>query len=172
MYSIYMKDRDGISVQYSFLDTRFGNCLVASTDIGICAVGFYDTKKEALIDLYTRFPKECCIFAIKDIHQSVRGYIESNAEVPALHLIGTPFQHSVWKILRTIPKGEVVTYGDIAEKLGDKKLTRAVANAVGKNPIGYIIPCHRVVRSGGALGGFHWGIEKKKKMLTFEGLNV
>ena len=81
---------------------------------------------------------------------------------------GTPFQESVWRYLLTIPRGEVRSYSDVAKGIGNERATRAVANACGRNPISLAIPCHRVVREGGTLGGYRWGIEKKQWLLDHE----
>lgn len=85
-----------------------------------------------------------------------------------LLLIGTPFQLDVWRAVHAIPAGRTATYQEIAEASGHSKATRAVGTAIGANPIGYLIPCHRVVRSDGSIGEFFWGTEKKKALLTRE----
>ncbi|KFZ42970.1 methylated-DNA--[protein]-cysteine S-methyltransferase [Anoxybacillus flavithermus] len=85
-----------------------------------------------------------------------------------LKLVGTPFQMRVWEVLQTIPYGETVSYAHIAKQIGQPKAVRAVGNAVGSNPITIVIPCHRVVRIGGQLGGYAWGIERKKWLLAHE----
>ena len=82
---------------------------------------------------------------------------------------GTPFQQKVWNELLKIPKGQVRTYQDIAHAIGNPKAVRAVANAIGANTLPIIVPCHRVIRKNGTLGGYRWGIEKKKKLLKKEG---
>jgi AraC family transcriptional regulator, regulatory protein of adaptative response / methylated-DNA-[protein]-cysteine methyltransferase len=91
-------------------------------------------------------------------------------EPVTLLLAGTPLQQNVWKALLEIPKGNTVTYQDLAVKIGKPQAYRAVANAVGGNPISPLIPCHRVIRKGGALGGYYWGLEAKKKLLKAEGV--
>ncbi|AST05526.1 methylated-DNA--[protein]-cysteine S-methyltransferase [Anoxybacillus flavithermus] len=85
-----------------------------------------------------------------------------------LKLVGTPFQLRVWEALQTIPYGQTVSYADIAKQIGQPKAVRAVGNAVGNNPITIVVPCHRVVRTGGGLGGYAWGTERKKWLLTHE----
>ncbi|CUA79204.1 methylated-DNA--[protein]-cysteine S-methyltransferase [Anoxybacillus suryakundensis] len=85
-----------------------------------------------------------------------------------LKLVGTPFQMRVWEALQTIPYGQTVSYAHIAKQIGQPKAVRAVGNAVGNNPITIVIPCHRVVRTGGELGGYAWGIERKKWLLEHE----
>jgi AraC family transcriptional regulator of adaptative response/methylated-DNA-[protein]-cysteine methyltransferase len=85
-----------------------------------------------------------------------------------LHLLGTPWQIKVWQALLAIPSGRVTTYRTIAEKIGSSQASRAVGTAVGRNPISYLIPCHRVLGSDGALHGYHWGLPRKRAMLAFE----
>lgn len=88
--------------------------------------------------------------------------------IPPLLLIGTPFQQAVWQALLTIPAGTTATYQNIATHIGKPSACRAVGNAVGLNPIGYLIPCHRITRTDGTLGGFHWGTNVKRKLLDLE----
>ena len=88
----------------------------------------------------------------------------------SLHVKGTNFQLKVWRALLEIPPGDVTTYGAIASKLGDPKASRAVGTAVGSNPVSYLIPCHRVIRASGELGGYAWGVDRKKAMLRREAL--
>jgi AraC family transcriptional regulator of adaptative response/methylated-DNA-[protein]-cysteine methyltransferase len=85
-----------------------------------------------------------------------------------LHLIGAPFQIKVWEALLAIPSGQVVTYGEIARAVGHPKAVRAVGTAVGRNPVSWLIPCHRALRTTGALGGYHWGLPVKRAMLAWE----
>lgn len=89
-----------------------------------------------------------------------------------IHLVGTPFQLDVWNALITIPEGETRTYKEIAKQIGKPKSVRAVANAIGANPIAVLVPCHRVVRSDGSIGGYRWGIELKMKLLEREGIII
>jgi AraC family transcriptional regulator of adaptative response/methylated-DNA-[protein]-cysteine methyltransferase len=83
-------------------------------------------------------------------------------------LIGAPFQIKVWEALVTIPSGQVTTYGDIAARIGHPAAVRAVGTAVGRNPISFLIPCHRAIRKGGGLGGYHWGLPVKRAILAWE----
>ena len=85
-----------------------------------------------------------------------------------LHLIGAPFQLKVWEALLTIPSGHVTTYSEIAQSIGKPKAVRAVGTAVGRNPVSWLIPCHRALRKSGALGGYHWGLPVKRAMLAWE----
>jgi AraC family transcriptional regulator of adaptative response/methylated-DNA-[protein]-cysteine methyltransferase len=92
---------------------------------------------------------------------------KSDCEI-GLHLLGTPWQIQVWRALLAIPSGRVTTYRTIAEQIGKSTASRAVGTAVGRNPISYLIPCHRVLGSDGALHGYHWGLPRKRAMLAFE----
>lgn len=93
----------------------------------------------------------------------------SQCEKIDLHLIGTPFQIRVWEALLTIPNGHVTTYSLIADKIGNPKAVRTVATAIGQNPIGFLVPCHRVLRKSGEIGGYHWGLPLKREILAYEG---
>jgi AraC family transcriptional regulator of adaptative response/methylated-DNA-[protein]-cysteine methyltransferase len=159
-------------INYSTFKTPFGLCLVASTSHGICNVLFADTIKEAKQDLQSRWPQVKLVQKTESTHVAVQqnflgNFSRSNIK---LDVHGTVFQKKVWETLMTIEAGDVSTYGEIAEKLGDKKLSRAVGTAIGANPIGYIIPCHRVVKSTGEISGYRWGVERKRAMLSFEGI--
>jgi AraC family transcriptional regulator of adaptative response/methylated-DNA-[protein]-cysteine methyltransferase len=85
-----------------------------------------------------------------------------------LYLIGAPFQIKVWEALLSVPSGQVTTYSDIAQRIGSPRAVRAVGTAVGRNPVSWLIPCHRALRKSGALGGYHWGLPVKRAMLAFE----
>ena len=132
---------------------------------------FADTTEAALADLHRRFPNRD--FTVDAEQATILGnkIFISKGSVE-LYPEGTPFQQSVWKALLEIPEGETRTYAQIASTIGRPKVVRAVGTAIGANPIAYLIPCHRVVRSDGGLGGYRWGIELKKKMLKAEGVMI
>jgi AraC family transcriptional regulator of adaptative response/methylated-DNA-[protein]-cysteine methyltransferase len=161
-------------IAYSIFNTQFGICLVASTEKGICNILFADTKPELVLDLKSRWKTHELIEKTDPRHIKIKNYFKNPSK--NLNLLfdmkGTLFQKKVWKELQKIPAGKISSYGKIAEKLGDKKLSRVVGTAIGNNPIGYIIPCHRVLTSTGGIGGFRWGIERKKKMLLSEAVKV
>jgi len=96
---------------------------------------------------------------------------ESHEHIPVIFAGGTKFQNSVWKVLGTIPRGQIATYMDIAHSIGKPNAVRAVANACGANPVPILVPCHRVVRSDGGIGGYSSGVDIKKKLLAREGIN-
>lgn len=163
----------GLTIGYGFHPTPFGEAMLASTDKGICALYFAaeDSRKEVL----ARLREEWQNARIAPDQDGTARVIErifagtSNAEAPlTLYLRGTNFQVKVWEALLAIPPGRLATYEDVARKIGDPAATRAVGSAVGRNPIAYIIPCHRVIRKTGELGGYHWGTGRKRLILAWE----
>jgi AraC family transcriptional regulator of adaptative response/methylated-DNA-[protein]-cysteine methyltransferase len=159
-------------IEYSIFGTRFGLCLVASTPRGVCNILFADTEEELVSDLASRWPNATLVRERTVFHAEIESYFEgmTPASKIKLHLHGTNFQIKVWEALLAIPEGRIATYGDIARRLGDKNLARRVGGAVGENPIGYLIPCHRVLKSTGEISGYHWGVTRKRAMLGFEAL--
>lgn len=154
-------------ISYGFAPSPFGECSIAFSEEGIYALLFADDRESALADLQHRFPK--INFNRNDDEAALLGQrIFEKGEVPPLQPSGTPFQLSVWQALQLIPPGETTTYARIAEAIGRPKAVRAVGTAIGANPIAFLIPCHRVVRTGGGLGGFRWGLERKMHMLEWE----
>ena len=146
--------------------------MVAVTDRGLCGLWFPGTggREKALREMKTEWPradwKEDRVSSgriVKKIFSSAEG-----REVKVF-LKGTPFQVKVWEALLRIPEGCVVSYGDLAKRIGEPKASRAVGSAVGSNPISYLIPCHRVIRETGVLGEYRWGPARKKAMLAKEG---
>lgn len=164
----------GVTVKYGFHPTPFGECLLALTPRGICHLAFVapQSRTEALARLEHDWP---LAHLVPD--QSATRAAAAKAFPPpgssavpslALHVKGTNFQLKVWKALLDIPAGEVTTYGQLASKLGDANASRAVGGAVGANPVSYLIPCHRVIRASGELGGYAWGPDRKRAMLARE----
>ncbi|MBA3550745.1 methylated-DNA--[protein]-cysteine S-methyltransferase [Patescibacteria group bacterium] len=158
-------------IHYSFFKTLFGLCLVASTENGICNVLFADTQEDARKDLQSRWKGALLLKKSQPHHKKILLFLKGNPSDVTLDVQGTSFQKKVWKLLQSIPKGKTSTYGALAKQLGDTKLSRAVGTAIGNNPIGYIIPCHRVIKSNGELSGFRWGVDRKRAMLSFEGVS-
>ncbi len=170
----YQKGGCGVTLRYGFHPTPFGECLIAVTPRGICHLAFTDpvSRREALHRLEHDWPLASLV-----ADQSATRETAANAFPPpgaastpslALHVKGTNFQLKVWRALLEVPAGRVTTYGAIATKLGNPKASRAVGSAVGSNPVSYLIPCHRVIRASGELGGYAWGVERKKVMLAAE----
>jgi AraC family transcriptional regulator of adaptative response/methylated-DNA-[protein]-cysteine methyltransferase len=148
--------------------------LVAASEKGVCAILFGDDQDSLLRDLKQQFPNARLIGGDKDFEQltaKVIGFIEDPSkglDLP-LDIRGTAFQHRVWDALRRIPVGSTASYAEIARKIGAPKAVRAVARACATNHIAVAIPCHRVVRSDGALSGYRGGVERKRALLDKEG---
>lgn len=163
----------GLNIYWGWFDSPFGPALVTGTDRGICGIGFAaETGKEATqADLLSRWPKADYIEDANRLRPWVLGAFGiSNTpdEATPLFLMGAPLQLKVWEALLQIPEGHATTYGDVAKAIGSPNAVRAVGTAVGRNPISWIIPCHRVLRKGGAMGGYHWGLPVKRAMLAYE----
>jgi AraC family transcriptional regulator of adaptative response/methylated-DNA-[protein]-cysteine methyltransferase len=171
--SDFKKGAAGIAITYSVSQSYLGWVLVAATDVGICAIEFGECPKMLEERLLQRFPQANCnkgdtVFA--SLVTEVLSYLElpdKDFNLP-LDIMGTAFQRRVWMALREIPSGSIVSYADLAKKIGKPSAVRAVANACAANKIAAVIPCHRVVRSDGGLGGYRWGIERKRKLLERE----
>lgn len=162
------KEIKDLSIGYFFYETCYGTCVVASRDKGICYVGFGE-KEPMLQSLRKHYPDARLTEQKADVHNAALRFIhnEEVKELP-LHISGTDFQMNVWKALLEIPLGKTSSYSAVAQAVNNSKAVRAVGSAVGDNPVSYIIPCHRVIRSDGTLGGYFWGPERKKQMLDKE----
>lgn len=173
--SEYNNKKKPLIIFYSFQETSFGKMIVANTRKGICYMGFIGDKKKRTKELERCFPKALLKQEVtqkqKDIIQIFLRDWKCISKIH-LHLKGTEFQIKVWKQLLHIPVGKVTTYGDIAEKVGHPKASRAVGSAVGRNPVIYAIPCHRVICANGSLGGFYWGLQHKINFLNCEATGV
>lgn len=159
----------GLVIRWGLATSPFGETVVMATDKGICGMGFTQEMglAEAIEDLMRRWPAATFLRddnAIAPLAAAAFGTGEAR-----LHLIGAPFQIKVWEALLTIPSGHVTTYSEIAGAIGHARAVRAVGTAVGRNPISFLIPCHRALRKSGGLGGYHWGLPVKRAMLAWEG---
>lgn len=165
---------DPTPIRYSIGSCSLGSVLVAATDAGICAIELGDSPEETIEHLARRFPDhtgERDDAALAEWLAAVVGTIDGRRpwlDAP-LDFQGTPFQRRVWERLCAIPVGATATYSSLARELGDPDALRAVAGACAANPLAVIIPCHRVLRSDGGLGGYRWGIERKRALLLREG---
>ncbi len=162
----------GLTVIWGWFDSPFGPALVMGTDKGICGIGFAaESGAEATMqDLRARWPKATFVedaARLRPWAQAAFGAGDAEAPAP-LYLIGAPFQIKVWEALLRIPSGHVTTYSDIAQAIGHPQAVRAVGTAVGRNPVSWLIPCHRALRKSGGLGGYHWGMPVKRAMLAWE----
>ncbi len=167
----YKNGAKGIDINYHFSPTPFGEILTAATKKGLCYMAFSDDREEVLLDLKSRF-SNAKFHSKNDAFQraSLQIYSKSNQKNKPikLHLRGTDFQIKVWESLLRIPKGKLLSYGDIAKDINNPKACRAVGTAVGDNPVSYIIPCHRVIQNTGILGNYRWGKDRKKIIIAWE----
>ncbi|KFE36083.1 methylated-DNA--[protein]-cysteine S-methyltransferase [Thioclava atlantica] len=160
---------DGLTIRWGRFETPFGPAIAMGTEQGLCGLAFSAEMgaQEAFDDLARRWPAA----AFHEDPEPLRAWVEAafarHGEA-RLTLIGAPFQIKVWEALLSIPSGQVTTYSDIAEAIGHPKAVRAVGTAVGRNPISFLIPCHRALRKSGGLGGYHWGLGVKRAMLGWE----
>lgn len=167
----YRNGGAGLSVRYSLQDTPFGRILVATTQKGVCHMAFFTDEDLALSELKARFPSADYRFQEEPLHQRAVHPIctaASRQEPIHLHIKGTPFQLKVWEALLKIPSGQLASYTHIAGHTGDPKASRAAGTAIGANPVAFLIPCHRVIRGSGLLGGYRWGLPCKEALLAWE----
>ena len=170
----YQRGGAGLVIRYGFHPSPFGECLIAITPRGICHLAFVHpvSRTQSLARLRHDWPSADLI----PDQNGTRGNAAAAFPPPgssaapslALHVKGTNFQLKVWRALMAVPDGSVTTYGELARAVGNAKASRAVGTAVGSNPISYLIPCHRVIRSTGELGGYAWGPDRKRVMLALE----
>ena len=167
----YKNGGSNLKIKFSFAETPFGKILVASTPKGVCNMFFEESETNARKELEALYPN-ASFHQIADKFQQDALYIFQkdwrHLDQVKLHLQGTPFQIKVWESLLKIPEGALVTYKDIAKKVGDSNSSRAVGTAIGKNPIAFLIPCHRVIQSSGGLGGYRWRTSRKKAIIGWE----
>lgn len=171
--SAYRKGGQGMKIDFTITDCELGRILVARTIKGLCNVAFADDDKSLEENLKKEFPnaeivKDAAVLKgfVEEILKHLAGE-KKRLDLP-LDIQATAFQMKVWELLRKIPYGETVTYSQIAEKLGDKKKVRAVAQACANNRVAVVIPCHRVIGSSGKMTGYRWGIERKERLLKAE----
>lgn len=161
-------------ISYTIVDSALGRLLVAATRRGICAVSFHDSDSVLESELARDYPKadfERGDSLPREWIDALLDYLNgrsSNLDLP-LDLEATDFQRRVWQALQEIPYGSTRTYGEIAAVLGyPKSAARAVGHACATNPVSLVIPCHRVVRNDGGLGGYRWGLDRKRALLVQE----
>lgn len=170
----YKRNGSGLKISYGFHMTPFGQCLLAATDRGICSLTFIENEEQAqaLAELKRLWSNA---EFLEDSAQT-QPYIDriftpskrQNGSPINLVVRGTNFQVKVWEALLKIPEGAMVSYQDVGAAIGQPKASQAVGNAVSKNPIGYIIPCHRVIRKMGIINDYRWGTTRKKAILGWE----
>ncbi|MFT3682298.1 MAG: methylated-DNA--[protein]-cysteine S-methyltransferase [Ferruginibacter sp.] len=167
----YKNGGAALHINYSFAETPFGNIIVASTTKGICHLAFAINEKEALKELKQRFPNAAFKQVVDTIQQNALFIFTQDWKELAgvkLHLKGTDFQIKIWEALLKIPMGNLSTYGQLASAIGNPSASRAVGTAIGDNPVAFLIPCHRVIRSTGAFGEYHWSSVRKTAIIGWE----
>ena len=169
----YGRGGRGVNISYTIVDSSLGRLLVATTERGICAVRMADSDAQLEKDLREEFPHAQIKrddSLLREAVQKILNHLDRNEPQLdlSLDIRATAFQRQVWDKLRAIPYGETVSYGDVARALGKPGAVRAVGRACSTNPVALVIPCHRVVREDKDLGGYRWGLERKKKLLEGE----
>lgn len=169
----FARNGSGLQIFWGWFESPFGPAIVVGTDKGICGVGFAAEMgvDAAFEDLIQRWPQADFIedpMRLRPWVLQAFGAGHGKLDKAPLFLIGAPFQIKVWEALLAIPSGHVTTYSEIAQAIGSPRAVRAVGTAVGRNPISWLIPCHRALRKSGGLGGYHWGLPMKRTMLAFE----
>ncbi|MBI2682621.1 MAG: bifunctional DNA-binding transcriptional regulator/O6-methylguanine-DNA methyltransferase Ada [Acidobacteriales bacterium] len=171
--SSYQKGAPGQQIAYAIAESPLGNLLVARTEKGICKVALGDDAGFLGRSLAAEFPKAEIREDRSSLQSSVKailGYLnekQTSLDLP-LDLQATAFQMRVWRELQKIPYGQTMSYEEIARRIRQPKATRAVARACATNPVALVVPCHRVVRKDGSMGGYRWGVERKGKLLGME----
>lgn len=170
----YKAKGKGLEIRFGFHDCPFGRVLLMMTEQGICGLAFADPgqEPEALLDMRSRWPDASYVEdPSATAPQVVRIFSPAawTAEKPVrIVFIGTDFETRVWETLLKVPLGRATTYSDIAGHIGNPKASRAVGAAVGRNPISFVVPCHRVLGKSGGLCGYHWGMTRKQAILGWE----
>jgi AraC family transcriptional regulator of adaptative response/methylated-DNA-[protein]-cysteine methyltransferase len=163
---------DGLRMRVAVRSCSLGHVLVAATERGVCAVAFADRPEGLEPELRQRFPRariEPADSTLEGLTAAVVTAVDTGQplDVP-LELLGTAFQQRVWRALRDIPRGATTTYAELARRIGAPRAVRAVGTACGANPVAPLVPCHRVLRGDGGLGGYRWGLARKKALLARE----
>ena len=165
----YAQGGAGLQMSWGWFDSPFGAALAMGTERGLCGLAFADDcgPEAAFADLTGRWPAATFV----EDPGAIRPWVEAafgGAGEARLFMIGAPFQIKVWEALLRIPSGQVTTYSELARVTGYPQAVRAVGTAVGRNPVSFLIPCHRALRKSGGLGGYHWGLPVKRAILAWE----
>ena len=169
----YGKGGRGAVINYATIETPLGRLLVATTSKGVCSVMLGDSEAALKADLLQEFPAAEIRHDEKPLRSSLKAIVEHlknkspHIDLP-LDIRATAFQRQVWAQLRAIPYGETYSYSEVAKAIGQQQAVRAVGRACATNPVALVIPCHRVIREDKSLGGYRWGLERKKQLLAIE----
>jgi AraC family transcriptional regulator of adaptative response/methylated-DNA-[protein]-cysteine methyltransferase len=164
----------GITIHYGFSETPFGDALLATTPRGLCHLAFADEREKALSELRAQWRNADLVrddAQARVIANRIWGAARAKGGALKLHVPGTNFQLKVWQALLDLGAHSRTTYSDVAAAIGEKGSARAVGNAVSANPVGWLIPCHNVLRRDGGLGGYHWGEDRKRAILAWDSLH-
>lgn len=164
----YKKMGENLDITYGFAYSPFGNTMIAFTKKGICSLEFYDDSYDDVFDRLQETWNKAKFIQDNKKAQEILDRIFIQKEKMDIFVKGTNFQINVWKALLNIKEGEVSTYSDVAQAIGKPNATRAVATAIGSNHVGFLIPCHRVISKSAAMGGYRWGIDRKRVVLAYE----
>ncbi|PSL31965.1 methylated-DNA--[protein]-cysteine S-methyltransferase [Chitinophaga ginsengisoli] len=167
----YKNGGEALSINYSFAESPFGPLILAATPKGLCYLAFEEDQEQAFRHLQEQFPNARFQQILDLIQQNALYFFTQDwntLEQVKLHLKGTPFQLKVWEALLQIPMGELSSYGQVAAAAHAERAYQAVGTAVGNNPVAFLIPCHRVIRSNGEFGEYHWGSTRKLAMIGWE----
>ena len=166
----FARGGDGLEIFWGWFESPFGPALVMGTGRGICGIAFADERcaEPAMADMISRWPKAHFVKDPVMLRPWALSAFGGSTDLTPIYMIGAPFQIKVWEALLQIPSGQVTTYSEIAGAIGSPRAVRAVGTAVGRNPISWLIPCHRALRKSGGLGGYHWGLPVKRAMLAWE----
>ena len=173
----YRAGGEGVTISYASTPTSFGHLLLGATDRGLCFVQFADDEGAALTMLRHEYPQA----SLQSMHKGMRPLFDEWMQALVTHLhtgqpapelpldvSGTAFQIKVWRYLQKIPSGDVQSYSEVATGIGQPSAVRAVARACASNNLALLVPCHRVIRADGGLGGYRWGIERKRALIDRE----
>jgi AraC family transcriptional regulator, regulatory protein of adaptative response / methylated-DNA-[protein]-cysteine methyltransferase len=173
----YRRAGEGVTISYTSLETPIGIMMIGATDRGVCFVGFADTREELEERLRREYRKSAIESMREPYHPHFRAWVDAivryleglspSPDLP-LDIRATAFQMRVWKYLQTIPGGDVASYSEVATAIGKPNAARAVARACAQNPTAVLIPCHRVIRGSGELGGYRWGLARKRSLIDSE----
>ncbi|ALS98254.1 bifunctional transcriptional activator/DNA repair enzyme AdaA [Lacimicrobium alkaliphilum] len=173
----YKAGADELDIHFALRQTKLGLLLMAATERGVCFVHFGQSASTLVLALHQEFPKARLLTTPEHSEPALDLWIDAleqylaatgpRPELP-LHLIGTAFQLSVWRFLSNLKNGETVSYADVARGIARPSAYRAAANACGANKVAVLIPCHRVLRGDGGMGGYRWGVERKQQLLDLE----
>lgn len=167
----YKNGGEALSINYSFAESPFGPLILAATPKGLCYLAFGENRDQAFRELQEQFPNARYTQVLDMIQQNALYFFTqdwSTLGKVKLHLKGTPFQLKVWEALLQIPMGDLSTYGKVAMAANADRAYQAVGTAIGNNPVAFLIPCHRVIRSNGEFGEYHWGGTRKMAMIGWE----